>query len=393
MNPTPNTPLYPTDRALLTAEGLITKLSGKSSLLYGILLSLFCIGVPTILMMKVDIVIRVTGILKSSLPNHLITSISTGQIQKLYIKEYQYVQKGDTLLCISDPGLQGTLHAAVARKEELRLLLDDLYGLKDLCAEDSTAPLLFKTALYSRAYARYEAKRKELHRQYQEQNRQWIRLQYLFIENAIAKAEYEAAEYALDQSQAAYTGHYQAQMQAWHTEQMDFEKELLEIEAHVIDLQTKKDYLAIIAPVSGSIFRSAGLEKGGMVYSGQELLEISPDTLLRAECLLSPAQAGFVYPGQTVKIASDAYPHTQWGMISGTVCQISPDIYMTTTHDPYFKLFCNLDAYILFNQRNHYVSLKKGMSVQVRIIHSRQPIFRLLYQKMDQWINPNMMSS
>ena len=386
--------ILPIQQASLTAEALFNRLSRSGSYIYSCTLLLFLVGLPLLLSTKIDVVVRASGILKSPHPNHRINSLLTGTIDTLYIQEYQYVKKGDTLLGIDHAALAGALEAAVARKEELLVLLEDLRGLKDLSERDVAAPLIFKTPYYSRAFAHYQAQQQALALKADELRRLWERSAQLHQNKAISPADYEATEAAYSQAKAALQERHQAYLQQWRAEELSYKKELREMEAHCLSLQKENTQYWLLAPVSGSISYLSGLAKGSPLVQGQALLEISPEEPLWVECYVLPRQIGFLQTGQTVRVSADAFPHTQWGSIQGIVQQITPMIYgAESSQSPYFKLLCSLEHHSLHTAAGQSAHLKKGMTVQTRIVLCRRSIFQLLYAKADGWINPKQASS
>ena len=386
--------ILPIQQASLTAEALFNRLSRSGSYIYTACLCFLLLGLPLLLSLKVDVVVRAPGVLKSPLPNHRLNSLVTGIIDTVYIQEYQYVEKGDTLLGMEQAALTGALQAVLARKEELLVLLEDLRGLKDLSERDMATPLILHTPYYSQAYAHYQAQQQALTLKANEAGKLWERSAQLYQSKTISPSEYETAEAAYSQTKAALQERRQASLQQWRAEELNYKKELRETEAQQLSLQKENTQYWLLAPISGSISYLSGLATGSPLVQGQTLLEISPEEPLWAECYVQPRQIGFLQAGQAIRVSVDAFPHTQWGSIQGRVQQVSPQIHSTEpSQPPYFKLLCSLDSHQLHSSESLSAQLKKGMTVQARIILCRRSIFQLLYAKADNWINPNLPSS
>ena len=386
--------ILPIQQASLTAEALFNRLSRSGSYIYTCTLLLFLVGLPLLLSMKIEIVARAPGLLKSPLPNHRINSLVTGTIDTIYIQEYQYVKKGDTLLGMEQTALAGALDVVFARKEELLVLLEDLRGLKDLSEREMAAPLILKTSYYNRAYAHYLAQQQALSLKTEESRKLWERSTQLHQNQAISSVDYEAAEAAYSQAKAALQERHQAYLQQWRAEELSYQKELRETEAQQLSLQKENTQYWLLAPVSGSISYLSGLATGSPLVQGQALLEISPEEPLWAECYIQPRQIGFLQVGQSVHISADAFPHTQWGSIRGLVRQITPIMSgAESSQAPYFKLLCSLESHSLHTSGGLSAQLRKGMTVQTRIVLCRRSLFQLLYAKADNWINPKLSGS
>jgi|GEM_PF-2122466 Multidrug resistance efflux pump len=386
--------ILPIQQASLTAEALFNRLSRSGSYIYSATLLLLLVGLPLLLSVKIDIVARAPGLLKSPMPNHRLNSLVTGIIDTVYIQEYQYIEKGDTLLRMEQAALTGALEVVTARKEELLVLLEDLRGLKDLSERDEAAPLILKTPYYSRAYAHYQAQQQTLAVKTDETRKLWERNTQLYQSKAISPSDYEATEATYFQAKAALQERHQASLQQWRAEELNYQKELRELEAQQLSLQKENTQYWLLAPVSGSVSYLSGLAAGSPLVQGQALLEISPEEPLWAECYIQPRQIGFLQTGQQVRIAADAFPHTQWGSIQGAVQQITPMMQgVESSQAPYFKLLCNLESHSLHSAGGLSAQLKKGMTVQARIVLCRRSIFQLLYARADSWLNPTLSGS
>lgn len=57
--------------------------------------------------------------------------------------------------------------------------------------------------------------------------------------------------------------------------------------------------------------------------------------------------------------------------------------------ETYFKVKCQLEQnYLVMKRTGAKGYIKKGMSAQVRFMITRRSLFDLLYQNIDEWINP-----
>ena len=125
-------------------------------------------------------------------------------------------------------------------------------------------------------------------------------------------------------------------------------------------------------------------------YRRKSLGEISPDSGLIAETYVAPKDIGLLKIGTKARFQIDAYNYNEWGMATGKITSISSDIFMQNGAQPFFKVRCLLDKNSL-NLKNGYVGkIKKGMTLQARFFVTRRTLFQLLYDKADDWLNPNV---
>ncbi|MBF0624541.1 MAG: HlyD family efflux transporter periplasmic adaptor subunit [Magnetococcales bacterium] len=80
------------------------------------------------------------------------------------------------------------------------------------------------------------------------------------------------------------------------------------------------------APISGTVQKLAIHTVGGVVTPAQELMRIVPQQGgLEVEAWLQNKEIGFVAQGQPAAIKLETFPFTKYGLIPGTVTDLSPD--------------------------------------------------------------------
>lgn len=90
--------------------------------------------------------------------------------------------------------------------------------------------------------------------------------------------------------------------------------------------QHKNSLLEIKAPHDGIVKDLATHTPGTVVSPGMVLMTLIPNNEeLQAEVWVKNEDAGFVHPGQNVKLKLSAYPFQKYGMVDGKVIQVSAD--------------------------------------------------------------------
>ena len=88
----------------------------------------------------------------------------------------------------------------------------------------------------------------------------------------------------------------------------------------------KNSLLELKAPQAGIIKDLATHTTGTVVSPGTVLMTLVPNNeALQAEVWLKNEDAGFVHAGQQVKVKLSSYPFQKYGMVDGTVLQVSAD--------------------------------------------------------------------
>lgn len=76
----------------------------------------------------------------------------------------------------------------------------------------------------------------------------------------------------------------------------------------------------------------------------------------------------------------------------GEIAEVFNDVMIVQTEQgglPYFKVLCSLNTKYLKLKNGYKGLLKRGMTVSVRFKITDRTLFQLLYDKLDDWMNPN----
>ena len=155
-------------------------------------------------------------------------------------------------------------------------------------------------------------------------------------------------------------------------------------------MTTQKQELTVISPTTGSVQQLHGLKIGNFLTEGEILMEISPEGDIYAECYVSPRDIGLIQVGQEAILQIDAFNYNEWGMLQAQVTDIANDVMLQDgAQQPFFKVFCTPERNYMTLKNGYSGQLKKGMTFSIRFMVTRRTLFQLLYDKMDNWLNPN----
>lgn len=220
-------------------------------------------------------------------------------------------------------------------------------------------------------------------------------------EYSVSKTLYEKKiepKYEFDQKESQYNAaksqlsHYeQQQYSIWQAERTRLEHENRDILSESAQLKKRKTQYVITAPVSGNIVQFTGIQVGNFITNGQQIASISSGDSLIIECYVSPLDIGYVNTGQEVKFQMDAYDYQQWGLLKGKVCEIISDV-VQMDNQPFFRVRCNIEQTHLQLPNGYKGEIKKGMSATARFHLTRRSLAQLLFDKIDNWVNPKIMT-
>lgn len=65
----------------------------------------------------------------------------------------------------------------------------------------------------------------------------------------------------------------------------------------------------------------------------------------------------------------------------------------STPSDAFFRVKCRLETHELKLQNGYEAHLQKGMTLQARFVITRRTLAQLLFDKAEDWLNPNQIDT
>jgi multidrug resistance efflux pump len=345
---------------------------------------------------RVPVTVLAPAFIRAASEMHVVRTAAGGRIVASNLSENKKVEKGDWLVTIESDRLA----------EERRHLREKLLTIDRLMADvtlainsasvttDSTYShsAQASTPLYRQAIFNYEHKLSEARTRRNKTFTDYNRQRKLFQQQVISLSEFENFQYDLRTAGQALTELTESQRGQWQGELKGLVDQKNELLSELIKNQKESDLLTISSPVSGTIQNIAGVYPGSFVNANQDLARISPDTSIIAVTYVSPADIGLIRANMVINLQVHAFPYNQWGLIRGKVLSIPQDI-TWIDNKPVFEVRCGLEKNFLQLKNGYRGFLLKGMSATVRFVIAERSLWQLLYDKVDDWINPNLKQS
>jgi HlyD family secretion protein len=328
--------------------------------------------------------VKSQGLIKAATDVSTLKATSTGHIKEVYIKENATVEKGQMLFAVQSPLLEVEEKHLQNELKEARLFLKDVNGL--LSPSGHRFPM---TNFYRQSLSGYHQKLTDRQTRFLKVKQDYERNKRLYEEKVIAAADFENFQFEFDKCKNEIELLKQNQLSQWQQEFRSYEKEVTDLENQLTQVQKEIQNLNINAPIAGTIQNLIGVYSGSTVFAGQELAQISPDTSLQAEVYVLPNDIGLLREGMDVRMQVGAFNYNQWGILHGKVKEISNDIQIVN-NQPLFEVKCSLDKDHLSLKNGYQGKLKKGMTLQARFLVTERSLWQLLYDKVDDWVNPNL---
>ncbi|WP_183232407.1 HlyD family secretion protein [Bradyrhizobium sp. SBR1B] len=330
--------------------------------------------------------VQSAGTIRPTIEKTPLLAPASGRISRVLAVENGLVAQGQEILPLDDVVIEEKIGALTS---EIRLKRDRANDLEALISSgaQSDVPLRLRTEAAMAERLHFMNLLQE--NQYARRNAaaELERTQRLVAVAAAPAKAVEEKAFALQNVEVKGEILARSKSAEWNQQLSDTNLRLQELTASLRQLENERDLTRIRAPVSGALEQFSGLSAGSYVQAGQTVASISPDGELVAEIYISPKDIGVVQPGQPVRLQVDAFNYNQWGVIEATVLEVAQDFTMQDKN-PVFKVRCALSRSYLKLKNGIIGHLKKGITVRARFLVAERTILQLLYDEIDDWLNP-----
>lgn len=381
--------LIPSSLAVHTIEAHLAKISTRSRIIYWIIIWTVIAVIALLPFIYVDVSVQARGFFQPEIERQIVYTPLQGRAIFAGVKNGDRVIKGDTLLVIDYESVKSQQEAVLQRINENNASLSDLEILTQLDSSD----LDFMSGMMSTQRYRAELENVRIQhliqlQKYRKKLAEHERNKLLFSQQIIPETEYENSIFLVNSETDNLNQVLLYQKSIWQNDLAMRRNESVNLLAGLEQCTESMANRIVLAPASGEIIQSADIQQGSIVNQGQVVAEISPDGELSATCFVKPADIGLIREKQEVKIQVDAFNYNEWGMLHGEIVDISDDMIVENGSNAFFRIRCKPDNTFLTLKNGHRAYIKKGMSLNTRVIVTRRSLFNLLFDKADKWFNP-----
>lgn len=381
--------LIPSDLSDYTLESYLIKISTRSRIIYLIII-LFVTGCISVLpFIYVDVSVQARGFIQSSIEKQKIITPFHGKISYSHIRNGVKVEKGDTLLIIDSETIKAQKKALEKRLAENESAISDLEKLNlienpEIIFDHS----FFRTDRYFIEYSNMLKLRNIEYQTYQRIKADHDRNTILYKTKLIPDSEFEKSLFSYKSEEENLSRIITYHKTLWHSDLMQRKNDSNNLHAEIQHCEEELNNRILIAPVGGEIIQSMDIQKGTIVGQNQAIAEISPEGELIATCFINPGDIGLLNTSHKVRIMIDALHYNEWGLLDASITEISDDMIVDEASNAYFRIKCKPEKTTLSLKDGTMANLKKGMSINARIVITRRSLFNLLFDKIDKWLNP-----
>lgn len=356
---------------------------------YTFVLLLVIAAVAALPFVSTTISVNAQGITRPASERTEVNNVVAGIIDKVYYREGDTVTKGAVLLRIRD----NISHSkrimndfGIGQSEDF---IHDLKILMVAKLNDTTYTQLI-APLYKEQLSQYLSAAAQQHADLRKATKELDINQQLVDEKVIAPKEFFDTQVAYDKAVAATKSLEREQRSNWQQDLIKYNLETSQYREQLNEVNSDAGFYEVKAPLSGTVQNINTLYAGGSLQAGQSICTISPNDSLLGECYVSTKDIGLIKQGQSVLFQVDAFNYNYFGTLKGKVMSIGNDyIVQQQGQPPSFVVRCKFQN-TKFHLKNGYQNaLKKGLTFQARFIIGRRTLWQLLWDNLNDWLNPN----
>ena len=370
-------------------ETYLIRITTRSRIIYWIIIVMILVAIAILPFIYVDVSVQARGFFQSDIEKQVVYIPLQGKIIYTSIHNGGSVNKGDTLLIIDTESIMArhaSLVQSIAENESSMLDLEKLSNIYSL--EDQPVENGLITQRYKAEFANFINQRSIQFQKCEKKKSEHTRNEILYHQEIIPKSEYENSLFMLNSEKDNLNQILISQKSLWQNDLTLRKNDSVRLLADLKQCLEELTNRIVIAPTSGEIIQSSDILPGSIVTPGQKIAEISPEGELIATCFVKPADIGLIHEKQKVKIQVDAFNFNEWGMLQGNIIDISDDMILENGSAAYFRVKCKPEKKFLSLKNGYKAEIKKGMSLNIRILVTRRSLYHLLFDKADKWFNP-----
>lgn len=350
---------------------------------------------------RIDQVTRAQGQVIATARTQEVQSPDGGRITQLRVKEGQQVQRGELLAVLEKERASAAVGDSANKIAALEITLARLQ------AEMTAKPLQFDASLHS--YRDFIENQTELYQHRRQaiemdistlkQMRQLAQEELAMNQPLLAKGDVSRADIIRLQRQvvdldAQMVNRRNRYLQETQTEMTEAQEKLSSEQEQLRDRSQTLKNTDLISPVNGIVKNIRMNTIGGVIKSGETLIEILPTGAEEVtEVKISPADIAFINVGQAANIKLDAYDYTIFGHLQGKVHYISPDTLTEETRNgpmPFYRVQVKIDLTQPRLGRDRDIRVVPGMTATVEIKAKDRTVLSYLTKPITKTLNESM---
>lgn len=355
--------------------------------IYWFILLVLVSSIVSLPFIKVDISIKSSGIIRPKDDKTELKSSVTTTIDSIYFKEGDTVNEGDIVIQLRKENITIKKTMNDFEINQRNQFITDLFTLTHNINFTNSIVTSLRSPIYKQQTSRFVFQLSELNAQLKKVKKELYMDSVLSIDRVIAPKELFDKQIEHEKLSANIMATKEQQLATWQGELARYQLEKSQYRNANQQLNEENNFYCIKAPISGTLQNFNKFYNGSLIQAGEALAVISPDAELIAESYVNTRDMGLLKQDQQALFQIDAFDYNYFGILTGKISTIDND-YTVIDNKPVFKIRCFLDNKQLHLKNGFAGELKKGMTLQARFVVTKRSLWQLLFDKIDDWVNP-----
>ncbi len=329
----------------------------------------------------IDIRVVTYGVIRPLTGAQTLHAPLTGTIQSIGVKEFQWVNAGDTIALFDTKIVEEKIALCDAKLEHHKQEEHDLSMLQSGQMKEP-----FALAEFRHEYQVALKEQKLYERELQLLSAKLNRADQLLSKDFVSREEQERAKLDVDQKEITFRRWQQQRFReiSERIERVRRAKQEIETEKKNLLLEQSKSHL--VAPISGYVTTLPIRNRQSFMAIGEVVCVITHKEELIAEMYIPAKDIGFIGKGLPISYQIDAFPFQEWGFAHGNVQNISQD-YVVQSQDTRngvanFKVIGSFRLDSLVSPRQlRAVKLSAGLTYRASIVVAQKRMIELVWDK------------
>ncbi len=354
--------------------------------------SLFLLIIPFLIWSNIASINRTSkapGQIVATAKTQEIQAYDDGVIEKIDVKEGQFVHSGELLVSLQKERAEATYEDGKAKVAALQATLArlkaEVFGGKPEFPKsvyDYPEFISNQTQLFQRRQQALNDEISALNESLDLANQELTLNMPLLETGDIGATEIIRLKAKVSELKGKISNVRNKYFQDSQTDMTKAEEELSTKLQEFADKKITLERTDIYAPIDSIVKNILITTKGARVRPGDVIMELVPfgDQLI-VEAKLEPADISFIKKGQKAAVKLDAYDYTIYGIFDGEVIYISPDALKEKTSEgekSYFTVRIKLDNTELVSKTGKKIEVTPGMTTNVDIITGNRTVFEYI---------------
>jgi multidrug efflux pump subunit AcrA (membrane-fusion protein) len=161
---------------------------------------------------------------------------------------------------------------------------------------------------------------------------------------------------------------------------LEQQNRIARLQSEIAAAQLALQHTTITAPVAGTLTTLEVRSVGTVLQAGQTIATISQrGARLLVEAHVPNKDIAFIEKGLPAKLKFDAFPFQDYGIVEGTVIEVSPDAQTDKDSNSFYKVMI-APRQTEISAKGQNVSLRPGLALSAEIVTERKSILGLILE-------------